>query len=71
MHDIFRLFKIKMKNAFLLLHCKVRIAISLEGSFDKLNKCIFNKNMGKSSVTNGKIIWRQTGRVDVPRFMLI
>ena len=36
MHDIFLVFS-EVKNAFLSLH-----AFSIEGSFNKINKCIFN-----------------------------
>ena len=39
MHDIFRFSEVKM---IYVITCKVRRAFSLEGSFNKINKFIFN-----------------------------
>ena len=50
--------------------CKIRRAFSIEGSFNKINKFIFNLSKRKSSVKSRKIIRRQTRRIEISSLSL-
>ena len=51
--------------------CKVRRAFSFEGSFNKINKFIFNQITRESSAKSRKSICRQTGCIEISSFKFI